>query len=85
MQQPISMKQLIQQLMPRQPEVIIGRVVSENPLMIQSENDEKLILNSSNLIIPRALHNDPLKCGEKMHILVFNSGKKYYALDRAVI
>lgn len=79
-----SLKQLIQQLMPRPPEVIIGRVISENPLVIQAENDEKLKLSKSNSIIPKKFLDHPLKLGEKVHILALNSGKKHYILDRAV-
>lgn len=84
MQQPTSIKQIIQQLMPRQPEIIIGRVVSADPLLVQAENDVKLTLNSNTLIIPKSLYDDPLKRGERIHIFVWGGGKKYYALDRAV-
>lgn len=85
MQNPTSIKQIIQALMPKQNEIIIGKVVSENPLKVQAENDAKLELNVRTLIIPKTLHDNPLKCGEKIHILVFNDAKKYYALDRVVM
>lgn len=75
-----SLKQLIQQLMPRQPEIIMGKVFCDNPVKIQALNDEKLILTSKNLTIPSRLSD--LKTGEYIHILVWNCGKKYYVLDR---
>lgn len=84
MQDTESVKQLIQQIVPRAPEIIIGRVISEDPLIVQAENDDKLPLDRNALIIPKSLHDDPLKYGERIHILVFNVGKSYYALDRAV-
>lgn len=77
-----SLKQLIQQLMPKQPGIILGRVTKENPLTIQAENDEKLILSKSNTIISRRFLENPLNMGERVYILSFNIGKKYYILDR---
>lgn len=85
MQSPTSIKQLIQQIMPRQTEIVIGKVMSANPLKVQVINDEKLVLNRNILIIPKRIVDEPLKFGECIHILVVNSGKKYYALDRAVM
>ena len=83
MDNPTSLKQLIQRLMPRQPEVIMGRTISEEPLIIQAENDEKLKLSKSNSIIPKKFYDCPLRIGEKVHILVLSDGKKHYILDRA--
>ncbi len=77
-----SLKQLIQQLFPKQPEVIIGKTISENPLIIQAENDEKLKLGIFNSIIPGKFFENPLKVGEKVYILALNNGKKYYILDK---
>lgn len=82
MDNPTSLKQLIQRLMPRQPEVIMGRTISEEPLIIQAENDEKLKLSKSNSIIPKKFYDYPLRIGEKVHILVLSDGKKHYILDR---
>lgn len=83
MEQETSIKALIQKLMPRQNEIIIGRVVSENPLKVQAENDEKLTLSKKTLILPERLSG--ITVGEYLHILVLNGGKKYYALDKAVV
>ena len=49
-----SIKQLIQRLMPRQNEIVIGKVVRSNPLHVQILNDDKLIL-SKGLVIPERI------------------------------
>ena len=78
----VSLKQLIQQLMPKGNEVIIGLVVSENPLIIQAVNDEKLKISP---IISKKFYDEPLKISEYVHMLSFNNDKQYFVLDRAVI
>ncbi|MGN1085404.1 MAG: DUF2577 family protein [Porcipelethomonas sp.] len=78
-----SIKAIIQKLMPKQNEIIVGRIISENPLKVQAENDEKLVLNKNSLIVPARLSD--IGTGEYLHILVLNGGKKYYALDKAVM
>lgn len=83
MYQETSIKELIQKLMPKQNEIIVGRVVSENPFRVQAVNDEKLTLSRNTLIVPDRLSG--IKSGEYLHILVLNGGKKYYALDKAVM
>lgn len=83
MQSSTSIKELIQKLMPKPNEIIIGRVTSENPFAVQAENDEKLILSRKSLVVPARI--EPLHTGDCIHILVLNGGKKYYALDRAVM
>lgn len=85
MQKQTSIKQLIQQLMPKPNEIVIGKVLSANPLKVQVVNDEKLTLSSKTLIIPKRIADEPLKANEYIHVLVLNGGKKYYALDRAVM
>lgn len=82
MSEATSIKQLIQQLMPTQIGVIIGKVISVNPLNVQAVNDSKLILHKGNLIVPGRL---TLKAGEYVYMLSYAGGKKYYALDKAVI
>lgn len=79
-----SIKQLVQRLMPRQNEIVIGKVVQSNPLHVQILNDDKLIL-SKGLVIPERILAENLVAGEYVHILTFNNGKKYYVLDKAVI
>ena len=37
-----SIKQLVQRLMPRQNEIVIGKVVRSNPLHVQILNDDNL-------------------------------------------
>ena len=49
-----SIKQLVQRLMPRQNEIVIGKVVRSNPLHVQILNDDKLIL-SKGLVIPERI------------------------------
>ena len=96
---PTSIKALFQGLIPDGDEVIQGIVKSAEPLRIQAVNDEKLLINTPLLIVPKHLstytvqvqiasytgemtvHNG-LKVGEKVHLISFNNGKKYYVLDR---
>ena len=78
----VSLKQLIQQMMPKGNEVIVGLVVSENPLIIQAVNDEKLKISP---IISKKFYEEPLKIGEYVHMLSFNNDKQYFVLDRAVM
>lgn len=80
MNNPTSLKELIQQMLPKGNDVVIGRVISENPIRVQVINDEKLMPIP---IVPHRLSD--LFTGEYVHLLVFNNGKKYYALDRAVM
>lgn len=80
MDNPTSLKELIQRMMPKGTDVVIGKVISQNPIRVQVINDEKL---TPLPIVPQRLSD--LHTGEYVHLLVFNNGKKYYALDRAVI
>lgn len=82
MERETSIRQLIQQLMPKQTEIIIGKVISENPLSVQAVNDEKLLLGKNTLILSKKFREEPLSLGDEIHILVFNDRKCYYALDR---
>lgn len=84
MQENVSLIKALRNVIPPMPEVIIGRVISENPLTIQGEKDERLIMKNS-LIIPKKFYDQPLKKNEFVHILCFNNKKSYYILDRAVI
>lgn len=78
----VSLKQLIQQMMPKGNEIIVGLVISETPLIIQAVNDEKLKITP---IISKKFYDEPLKIGEYVHLQSFNNNKKYFVLDRAVI
>lgn len=80
MDNPTSLKELIQRMMPKGTDVVIGKVISQNPIRVQVINDEKL---TPLPIVPQRLSD--LHTGEYVHLLVFNNGKKYYALDRAVM
>lgn len=80
MENPTSIKGMFQSMMPKGNDVVIGRVISENPVRVQVINDEKL---TPLPIVPQRLAD--LHTGEYVHLLVFNSCKKYYALDRAVM
>lgn len=82
MEDQTSLIKLIRELMPPPPEVILGRVISENPLEVQGVNDEKLKIFSNTIILSKQFRDTPLSLGEEIHILVFNNGKSYYALDR---
>lgn len=80
MYNPTSLKELIQRMMPRGNDIVIGKVISQNPIRVQVLSDEKL---TPLPIVPQRLSD--LQLGEHVHLLVFNNRKKYYALDRAVI
>lgn len=82
MESDVSLVKLIRELMPPSPEVILGRVISENPLEVQGVNDEKLRIFSNTLILSKQFRDTPLELGEEIHILAFNNSKSYYALDR---
>lgn len=62
-----SIKQLIQRLMPRQNEIVIGKVVRSNPLHVQILNDDKLIL-SKGLVIPERDSRGEILSWENMYI-----------------
>lgn len=80
-----SIKALIQKLMPKPNDVIVGYVYSIDPLEVHVMHDDKLKLNRNTLIIPKRIAEESLQVGEYLHILVFNNRKKYYALDKAVM
>lgn len=82
MENETSLIQVIRRLMARQNDLIVGKVVSENPLTVQGLNDEKLMLGVNTLILSKQFRDDPLTIGEEIYILVFNDGKGYYVLDR---
>jgi hypothetical protein len=76
-------------------EVIQGTVTKVNPLKVTLVNDTKIVLTSTDLIIPQHLTShevsidgstvtvdNSLKKGEKVHLLSFNNGKKFYVLDK---
>lgn len=80
MDNPTSLKELIQRMTPRGNDIVIGKVISQNPVRVQVLNDEKL---TPLPIVPQRLSD--LQIGEHVHLLVFNNSKKYYAMDRAVM
>lgn len=76
-------------------EVIQGTITKVNPLKVTLVNDTKIVLTSTDLIIPQHLTahkvsidgsmvtvDNSLKKGEKVHLLSFNNGKKFYVLDK---
>jgi hypothetical protein len=76
-------------------EVVQGTVTSSSPLKITLLNDAKVILTSTDLIVPQHLTvhtlsvngdkvkiDNSLKSGNKVHLLSFNNGKKYFVLDK---
>jgi len=52
-----SIKELFQNMIPKDMGIIKGKVISANPLEIQVINDEKLILKKNNLCLPHHLSN----------------------------
>ena len=59
---PTSLKEIFQNMVPTQVEIISGRVTQINPLLIQAVNDEKLILNENTVIVPRHLTDHTIQC-----------------------
>ena len=82
MDKAVSLKQMIQHMMPKGDGIIIGMVVSENPLIVQAVNDNELKITP---IISQKFYEKPLCVGEYVHLLSFNNNKQYYVLDRAVV
>lgn len=54
-QEPMSLKQLFQGMVPEAMEVLQGTVISASPLKIQVVNDEKLVLTENIISLPRHL------------------------------
>lgn len=55
MQEPTSLKELFQGMVPEAMAVVQGKVISASPLKIQVINDEKLILEQNIICLPRHL------------------------------
>lgn len=92
-----SVKQLIQNMAPQAMDIEKGTVISDNPLLVQLINDEKITLNQNTLCVPEHLGkytlqidgsnvtiDNSLKKNDLVYLLSFNFGKQYYILDRAV-
>lgn len=54
-QNPTSLKQMIQGMMPDPPGVLEGSVTNESPLQITLANDAKMVLSQNSLILPEWL------------------------------
>lgn len=54
-QEATSFKQLFQGMVPEGTTVVSGRVVGTGPLKIQIENDSKLVVSGSVVLVPRLL------------------------------
>ena len=80
MYQTDSIKGMFQKMSQCGTDLIKGTVISENPVRVQALNDDKLIVTP---VVPLRLYD--VKKGEKVYLLVLNSGKKYYLLDKAVM
>lgn len=109
-----SMREMIAQIAKgaeQSAEVVQGTVISGSPIKISLVNDAKVILTSTDLIVPQHLSsysvsadisggsvsgsvsahnhrsvtlkiNNSLQSGDKVHLLSFNNGKKYFVLDK---
>lgn len=55
MQEPTSIKQMIQGMAPSSVEVVQGKVISASPLKIQLLNDEKMELSGNIICLPKHL------------------------------
>lgn len=61
MDRAVSLKQMIQQMAPKGNDIIVGVVVSENPLIVRAVNDDTLKISP---IISKRFHDEPLCVGE---------------------
>lgn len=78
---PTSLKQLFQQIAnASMPQIVIGVVVSEDPLKIVLKDDIGVRLSSVSLIIPSG--KKPLQKDEELYMLSVSNNKIYYVLDR---
>lgn len=76
-----SIKELIQKCVQiEMPGLDIGIVTSAEPLRITLEDDAKINISESSLVIPSG--KQPLKEGEELYLFSMNKGKIYYVLDR---
>ena len=56
-----SLKQLFLSMLPKNGGIVVGTVTKESPLTIQIENDEKLEISGSALLVPRNLTDYQVK------------------------
>ena len=56
-----SLKQLFLSMLPKDGGIVVGTVTKESPLTIQIENDEKLEISGSALLVPRNLTDYQVK------------------------
>ena len=56
-----SLKQLFLSMLPKDGGIVVGTVTKESPLTIQIENDEKLEISGSALLVPRNLPDYQVK------------------------
>lgn len=56
-----SLKQLFLSILPKDGGIVVGTVTKESPLTIQIENDEKLEISGSALLVPRNLTDYQVK------------------------
>lgn len=50
-----SIKELFQSMVPEAVELMQGTVIQDNPLKIQMDNDDKLIIGTNITVVPRSL------------------------------
>ena len=72
-----SLKQLFLSILPKDGGIVVGTVTKESPLTIQIENDEKLEISGSALLVPRNLTDYQVKGahGHKFHLLDSRGGE----------
>jgi len=61
-QEPTSIKEMFQGMMPNPPAVVRGEVISVSPLEIKVANDPKLVLNENVICLPRHLSDYTTTC-----------------------
>ncbi len=76
-----SLKELFQGMAAAgMPGITTGKVTQEEPVTVTLEDDQKVTLSASSLIIPSA--KAPLLKGEELYLLSVNNNKLFYVLDR---
>lgn len=74
-----SLKQLIQALFPKQDDIITGVITKTSPVTVIAMGDDKLTVQP---LFGKAIAGSGLKTGDKVLLLSYRGGKKYYILDR---
>lgn len=78
-----SLKALIRSLMPRQDNIIAGRVTAVSPLTVEVLGDKKLVVKPLyGVTVADMIASETIKKGSEVLMLSYRDGKKYFVLDK---